>query len=103
MTDEPKPTYEELEAINTQLERQLKYVRDERDTALKTGSEWRDLANERKTLVENLRGENKAVTIEAAELRGYIRRVNELDPKHVRQQKRERTGPDLDYLMRGRR
>jgi len=106
MTDEQqtdKFSYQQLEQMLERVREERSEARADRAEAIKTGNEWRDLANERKTLVENLRGENKALIIEAAELRGYIRRVNELDPKRVRQQTQEHIFDPNGIMGRGRR
>jgi hypothetical protein len=103
MTDEPKPTYEELEAelaIAKEANTRLRKTSDDNYT---NGREWKAQAEALTKQLDNAVANMTSAMSEAAELRGYIRRVNELDPKRVRQQQIEHTGPsqrELDRMMR---
>jgi hypothetical protein len=57
------------------------------DKNAENGAAWKKLADERGTLIDNLRMDRDHLKIEAAELRGYIRRVQELDPADVQERR----------------
>lgn len=94
MTDEINLTYGELEADLLVAREENKRLRKTSDDNYANGQAWKKQAEELVKQVDHAnRAADKART-EAAELRGYIRRVNELDPKRVQRQKRiEHTGP----------
>lgn len=84
-----------------QLEEMLERTREERNEARRrseeykavsdqnyaSGQEWKTTANERSKRIEALEQHNRNLTEEAAELRGYVRRVHELDPEDVQQRR----------------
>lgn len=109
MTDtETKPTYAELEHDLAEARDSITRLRTQADDNYNKGREWKDhadkLSAQIKDLTAMLNGANSAAesaSAEAAELRGYIRRVNELDPKALRNAKRrESEQAKIDRLTR---
>jgi regulator of replication initiation timing len=112
MTDEPGMTYEALMAENADLRERLAYWQDQNERNKKAGDDnytngqaWKKQAEGLASTIDKALNERTLAQVEAAELRGYIRRVNELDPKHARRNQVNATGKsmsqrDIERMMR---
>jgi len=91
MSDTSGPTVSELIERVEELEAANARLREVSDGNYEHGNQWREQANKLADQVKDLtaamsllRDAASVARTEAAELRGYIRRVNELDPPERR-------------------